>query len=138
MPVLVCVAGWVCSPKISGAVVGSAPSALAAVVHSTDSIGKSSFTLAFVLRPQSNVTSRLLVRERYAYRQLWARRMLHGIRGRAEGKALWPVRVPISAVPELASPPSRSPVRRTVQTLTSPGALLPVLSRSFGPDMSTG
>lgn len=64
--------------------------------------GPFDFTWAFVLRPQSDGTTRLLVRERYAYRQWWtrcmvevvevvsfimSRRMLHGIRSRAEGKA---------------------------------------------------
>lgn len=61
--------------------------------------GPFDFTWAFVLRPQSDGTTRLLVRERYAYRQWWSRcmvevvevvsfimsrRMLHGIRSRAE------------------------------------------------------
>ena len=56
--------------------------------------------LAFVLKPHSDGNTRLLVRERYTYRQGWARylveaveiasfimsrRMLHGIRSRAEG-----------------------------------------------------
>lgn len=62
--------------------------------------GPFDFSWAFVLQPQSGGTARLLVRERYAYRQWWARclveavevasfvmsrRMLHGIRSRAEG-----------------------------------------------------
>lgn len=62
--------------------------------------GPFDFSWAFVLQPQSGGTTRLLVRERYAYRQWWARclveavevasfimsrRMLHGIRSRAEG-----------------------------------------------------
>jgi len=62
--------------------------------------GPFDFSWAFVLQPQSDGTTRLLVRERYAYRQWWARclveavevasfimsgRMLHGIRSRAEG-----------------------------------------------------
>lgn len=62
--------------------------------------GPFDFSWAFVLQPQSVGTTRLLVRERYAYRQWWARclveavevasfimsmRMLHGIRSRAEG-----------------------------------------------------
>jgi hypothetical protein len=57
------------------------------------------FTWAFVLREQPDGTTRLLVRERYAYKQWWARflvepvavvsfvmsqRMLRGIRDRAE------------------------------------------------------
>jgi hypothetical protein len=61
--------------------------------------GPFDFTWAFVLRPQPDGTIRLLVRERYAGRQWWARclveavevasfimsrRMLHGIRRRAE------------------------------------------------------
>ena len=60
------------------------------------------FTWAFVLQPQPGGTTRLVVRERYAYRQWWARcmvevvevasfvmsrRMLHGIRTRAEGNS---------------------------------------------------
>ncbi|MDI3210980.1 SRPBCC family protein [Arthrobacter sp. AL12] len=64
------------------------------------SSGPFDFSWAFVLRPQSDGTTRLLVRERYANRQWWARclveavevasfimsrRMLHGIRCRAEG-----------------------------------------------------
>jgi hypothetical protein len=62
------------------------------------------FTWAFVLRQQPDGTTRLLVRERYAYTQRWARflvepveavsfvmsqRMLRGIRDRAE-RADWP------------------------------------------------
>lgn len=62
--------------------------------------GPFDFSWAFVLQAQSNSTTRLLVRERYAYRQWWARylveaveiasfvmslKMLHGIRNRAEG-----------------------------------------------------
>ena len=62
--------------------------------------GPFDFSWAFVLQPQSDGTTRLLVRERYAYRQWWARylveaveiasfvmslKMLHGIRSRAEG-----------------------------------------------------
>jgi len=61
--------------------------------------GPFDFTWAFVLRPQPDGTSRLLVRERYAYRRWWtgwmveavevasfimSRRMLQGIRTRAE------------------------------------------------------
>ncbi|MGX5714714.1 SRPBCC family protein [Arthrobacter sp. MAHUQ-56] len=64
--------------------------------------GPFDFTWAFVLRPQPDGTTRLLVRERYAYRQWWAawmveavevasfimsRRMLQGIRSRAEKNA---------------------------------------------------
>jgi len=64
--------------------------------------GPFDFTWAFVLRPESDGTTRLLVRERYAYRQWWtawlveavevasfimSRRMLQGIRSRAEGNA---------------------------------------------------
>lgn len=64
--------------------------------------GPFDFSWAFVLRPQPDGTTRLLVRERYAYRQWWARclveavevvsfimsrRMLHGIRSRAEGNS---------------------------------------------------
>lgn len=64
--------------------------------------GPFDFTWAFILRPQSDGTTRLLVRERYAYRRWWtpcmveavevvsfvmSRRMLYGIRSRAEGKA---------------------------------------------------
>jgi hypothetical protein len=60
------------------------------------------FTWAFILQPQPDGTTRLIVRERYAYRQWWARflvetvevasfvmslRMLNGIRSRAEGSA---------------------------------------------------
>ncbi|MEC5193423.1 MULTISPECIES: SRPBCC family protein [unclassified Arthrobacter] len=63
--------------------------------------GPFDFSWAFVLRPQPDGATRLVVRERYAYRQWWAgclveavevasfimsRRMLHGIRTRAEGK----------------------------------------------------
>ena len=63
--------------------------------------GPFDFSWAFVLKPQPDGTTRLLVRERYAYRW-WARclveavevasfimsrRMLHGIRSRAEGNA---------------------------------------------------
>jgi hypothetical protein len=62
--------------------------------------GPFDFTWAFILQPKPNDTTRLVVRERYAYRQWWARflvetvevasfvmslRMLHGIRSRAEG-----------------------------------------------------
>ncbi|KRE79021.1 hypothetical protein [Arthrobacter sp. Soil764] len=62
--------------------------------------GPFDFTWAFILQPKSNDTTRLVVRERYAYRQWWARflvetvevasfvmslRMLHGITSRAEG-----------------------------------------------------
>ena len=62
--------------------------------------GPFDFSWAFVLRPQSDGTTRLLVRERYAYRTWWtpfmveavelasfimSRRMLKGIRNRAEG-----------------------------------------------------
>ncbi|WP_200833288.1 SRPBCC family protein [Arthrobacter sp. SLBN-100] len=62
--------------------------------------GPFDFTWSFVLRPEPDRTTRLVVRERYAYRQWWARflvetveiasfvmsvRMLHGIRRRAEG-----------------------------------------------------
>ena len=62
--------------------------------------GPFDFSWAFVLQTQSNSTTRLLVRERYAYRQWRARylveaveiasfvmslKMLHGIRSRAEG-----------------------------------------------------
>ncbi|MCB5292404.1 hypothetical protein BJQ90_01839 [Arthrobacter sp. SO3] len=62
--------------------------------------GPFGFSWAFVLQAQSVGTTRLLVRERYAYRQWWARclveavevasfimyrRMLQGIRSRAEG-----------------------------------------------------
>ncbi|HSN36516.1 MAG TPA: SRPBCC family protein [Arthrobacter sp.] len=65
--------------------------------------GPFDFSWAFVLQPQSDGNTRLLVRERYAYRQWWARclvetvevasfimsrRMLHGIRSRAEGSHL--------------------------------------------------
>jgi hypothetical protein len=64
--------------------------------------GPFDFIWAFVLRPQSDGTTRLLVRERYAYRQWWtagmveavevasfimSRRMLQGIRSRAERNA---------------------------------------------------
>jgi hypothetical protein len=77
-------------------------SALVLRVPSDSPPGPFDFTWAFVLRPQSDGTTRLLVRERYAYRQWWARwmvevvevvsfimsrRMLHGIRSRAEGTA---------------------------------------------------
>jgi hypothetical protein len=63
--------------------------------------GPFDFSWAFVLRPMPDGTTRLLVRERYAYRRWWARclveavevvsfimsrRMLHGIRSRAEEK----------------------------------------------------
>jgi hypothetical protein len=62
--------------------------------------GPFDFSWAFVLKPQPDGTTRLLVRERYAYRRWWARclveavevasfimsrRMLHGIKSRAEG-----------------------------------------------------
>lgn len=62
--------------------------------------GPFDFTWSFVLQPEQNNTTRLVVRERYAYRQWWAQilvetvevasfvmslRMLHGIRRRAEG-----------------------------------------------------
>ncbi|MDN4645665.1 SRPBCC family protein [Arthrobacter sp. PsM3] len=62
--------------------------------------GPFDFSWAFVLQAQSDGTTRLLGRERYAYRQWWARclveavevasfimsrRMLQGIRSRAEG-----------------------------------------------------
>ena len=62
--------------------------------------GPFDFTWAFILQPKPNDTTRLIVRERYAYRHWWARflvetvevasfvmslRMLHGIRSRAEG-----------------------------------------------------
>lgn len=62
--------------------------------------GPFDFSWAFVLQPRSDGTTRLLVRERYTYRQWWARclveavevasfimsrRMLLGIRNRAEG-----------------------------------------------------
>jgi hypothetical protein len=62
--------------------------------------GPFDFTWAFILQPKPDGTTRLVVRERYAYRQWWARflvetvevasfvmslRMLHGIRSRAEG-----------------------------------------------------
>ncbi|WP_306628670.1 hypothetical protein [Arthrobacter sp. B1I2] len=61
--------------------------------------GPFDFTWAFILQPKPDGTTRLVVRERYAYRQWWARflvetvevasfvmslRMLHGIRNRAE------------------------------------------------------
>ena len=64
--------------------------------------GPFDFSWAFVLQPQPDGTTRLLVRERYAYRQWWARclveavevvsfimsrRMLHGIRSRAEANS---------------------------------------------------
>lgn len=64
--------------------------------------GPFDFTWAFVLRPQSDGTTRLLVRERYIYRRWWtpfmveavevvsfimSRRMLQGIKHRAEEKA---------------------------------------------------
>ena len=64
--------------------------------------GPFDFTWAFVLRPLPDGTTRLLVRERYAYRRWWtvcmveavqvasfimSRRMLQGIRIRAEGQA---------------------------------------------------
>ena len=64
--------------------------------------GPFDFTWAFVLRPQPDGSTRLLVRERYAYRRWWtvcmvevvevasfimSRRMLQGIRIRAEGQA---------------------------------------------------
>jgi hypothetical protein len=64
--------------------------------------GPFDFTWAFVLQPQPAGATRLVVRERYAYRQWWARclvevvevasfvmsrRMLHGIRSRAEGNS---------------------------------------------------
>lgn len=64
--------------------------------------GPFDFTWAFVLRPQPDGSTRLLVRERYAYRQWWvawmveavevasfimSRRMLQGIRIRAENNA---------------------------------------------------
>jgi len=64
--------------------------------------GPFDFTWAFVLRPQSDGTTRLLVRERYAYSRWWtvwmveavevasfimSRQMLRGIRRRAEGNA---------------------------------------------------
>jgi hypothetical protein len=59
------------------------------------------FTWAFVLRPKPDNTTRLVVRERYAYTRRWApllvepveavsfvmsRKMLHGIRDRAEAR----------------------------------------------------
>jgi len=62
--------------------------------------GPFDFTWAFILEPKPDGTTRLVVRERYAYRQWWARflveavevasfvmslRMLRGIRSRAEG-----------------------------------------------------
>jgi len=61
--------------------------------------GPFDFTWSFVLQPKPNNTTRLVVRERYAYRQWWAQilveavevasfvmslRMLHGIKRRAE------------------------------------------------------
>ncbi|WP_210725801.1 SRPBCC family protein [Arthrobacter silvisoli] len=61
--------------------------------------GPFDFTWAFILQAKPDGTTRLVVRERYAYRQWWARflletvevasfvmslRMLHGIRSRAE------------------------------------------------------
>lgn len=64
--------------------------------------GPFDFSWAFVLQPRPDGTTRLLVRERYAYRQWWARclveavevvsfimsrRMLHGIRSRAEANS---------------------------------------------------
>lgn len=64
--------------------------------------GPFDFSWAFVLQPQPDGATRLLVRERYACRQWWARclveavevasfimsrRMLHGIRSRAEGNS---------------------------------------------------
>lgn len=64
--------------------------------------GPFDFSWAFVLQPQPDGTTRLLVRERYAYRQWWARclveaveivsfimsrRMLQGIRSRAEANS---------------------------------------------------
>jgi len=64
--------------------------------------GPFDFTWAFVLQPQPDGTTRLLVRERYAYLKWWARclveavevvsfimsrRMLHGIRSRAEANS---------------------------------------------------
>jgi hypothetical protein len=63
------------------------------------------FTWAFVVREQPDGTSRLLVRERYAYTRRWApllvepaallsfvmsQKMLRGIRDRAERTALVP------------------------------------------------
>ncbi|UTT71440.1 SRPBCC family protein [Arthrobacter sp. DNA4] len=63
--------------------------------------GPFDFSWAFVLRPQPDGTTRLLVRERYAYRRWWtllmveaveiasfvmSRRMLQGIRDRAESR----------------------------------------------------
>ena len=60
------------------------------------------FTWAFVLRPGSEATTRLLVRERYTYTNRWvaalvepvelislvmSRRMMHGIRQRAERRS---------------------------------------------------
>ncbi|PNI07190.1 hypothetical protein CXX84_17680 [Arthrobacter sp. AFG7.2] len=71
--------------------------------------GPFDFTWAYVLRPQPDGTTRLLVRERYAYRQWWppcmveavevvsfmmSRRMLRGIRSRAEGTATPSVSLP--------------------------------------------
>lgn len=62
--------------------------------------GPFDFSWAFILRPQPDGTTRLLVRERYAYRKWWtpfmveavevasfimSRRMLQGIKSRAEG-----------------------------------------------------
>ncbi|MDP9983825.1 hypothetical protein J2W14_003248 [Pseudarthrobacter oxydans] len=65
--------------------------------------GPFDFSWAFVLKPRPDGATRLLVRERYAYRQWWARclveavevasfimsrRMLHGIKSRSEGHVL--------------------------------------------------
>lgn len=65
--------------------------------------GPFDFSWAFVLQPQADGSTRLLVRERYAYRRWWtawmveavevasfimSRRMLQGIRSRAEQTAL--------------------------------------------------
>ncbi|MDQ0769209.1 hypothetical protein QF031_001958 [Pseudarthrobacter defluvii] len=67
--------------------------------------GPFDFSWAFVLRPQPDGTTRLLARERYAYRKWWtrvmveavevasfimSRRMLKGIKTRAEGTAQMP------------------------------------------------
>lgn len=64
--------------------------------------GPFDFSWAFILRPEPGGTTRLLVRERYAYRRWWTRfmveavevasfimswRMLQGIKSRAEGSA---------------------------------------------------
>jgi hypothetical protein len=81
------------------------------------------FTWAFVLRDQGDGTTRLVVRERYAYARRWARllvepvelisfvmsrRMLRGIKDRAERAA---VATPTSGTSEAAAIRRREPAR---------------------------